>query len=129
MTNGALALTVKGSNRGKFQGAKSPPVLSFDHFGTWVQVAVVLDGDTKRITHYFNGRAVSEQIELPLAPPFRIGPAEVGNWNADEFPINDQEIWIRNFNGAMDEFCMFGRALTDAEIQELYLEGKPAAGY
>jgi hypothetical protein len=37
-------------------------------------------------------------------------------------------MWIRNFNGAMDEFCLFSRALSDREIQELYLEGKPEGG-
>jgi hypothetical protein len=126
--DGSLALTVKGSNRGNFQAVRSPPVLSPDRFGTWVQVAVVLDGNAKRVTHYFNGRAVSDQ-PLTLAPPFRIDTAELGNWNADEIAIDDDEMRIRNFNGAMDEFCMFSRALTDSEIQELYLEGKPEAGY
>lgn len=127
VNNGDLAVTVKGYNRGRFQASESPPLVSPDYFGTWIQVAVVLDGNAKRITHYFNGRAVREQ-PLVAALPFHIGTAELGNWNADGFPIDDHEMWIRNFNGAMDEFCLFSRALSDAEIQELYLEGKPEAG-
>jgi hypothetical protein len=102
-------------------------VLSPEFFGTWVQLAVVLDGNAKRVTHYFNGRAVKDQ-NLSVASPFRIGPAELGNWNADDFPIDDQEVWIRNFNGAMDEFCLFSRALSDGDIQDLYLAGKPEVG-
>jgi hypothetical protein len=128
VNNGALALTVKGSNRGNFQAAQSPPVLSQDRFGTWVQLAVVIDGNTKRVTHYLNGRAVSEQA-VSLNSPLHISGAELGNWNADEFPIDDHDVWIRNFNGAMDEFCMFSRALNDAEILDLYLAGKPESGY
>jgi hypothetical protein len=29
----------------------------------------------------------------------------------------------------MDEFCLFSRALTDSEILDLYLAGKPESGY
>jgi hypothetical protein len=127
VNNGDLALTIKGNKPGRFQAVESPPVLSPEYFGTWVQLTVVVDGKAKRITLYFNGRAVKEQALYP-DPPYRIGASELGNWNADEFPINDQEeMWIRNFNGAMDEFCLFSRALSDAEIMDLYLAGKPDA--
>jgi len=127
VNDGALALTVKGANRGYFQAVQSQPVLSPDMFGTWVQVAAVLNGRTKRATLYLNGRMVHEQ-QLTTTPPFHIGDAELGNWNPDAFPVDNQEMWIRNFNGAMDEFCLFSRALSDREIQELYLEGKPEGG-
>jgi hypothetical protein len=32
---------------------------------------------------------------------------------------------IRNLSGALDEFALFSRALSDAEIRRLYLDGKP----
>jgi hypothetical protein len=59
-----------------------------------------------------------------VAPPFRFGTAELRNWNAVGFPGNDPFL-IRNFSGVMDEFCLFGRALSDAEVQGLYADGKP----
>ena len=59
-----------------------------------------------------------------MQPPFRIGAAELGNWNGRGFPDNDP-FMIRNFSGAMDEFCMFNRALDTAEIRALYIQGKP----
>ena len=68
-------------------------------------------------------RPVSEK-PLKIDPPFRLGTAELGNWNARGFPANDPSL-IRNFSGAMDEFCLFRRALTDDEICELYSAGKP----
>ena len=53
-----------------------------------------------------------------------MGAAELGNWNAKGFP-EDDPFMIRNFSGAMDEFCLFSRALGSDEIRGLYAEGKP----
>ena len=69
------------------------------------------------------GLPVSEKL-LRLNPPFRIGAAELGNWNASGFPENDPS-HFRNFSGAMDEFCLFSRALSGDEVRALYSEGKP----
>jgi hypothetical protein len=50
--------------------------------------------------------------------------AELGNWNPKGFP-EDDPFMIRNFSGAMDEFCLFSRALDTEEIRTLYSDGKP----
>ena len=118
-----LGLTVIGQEPGKFQIVASPPVLSLAEFGMWLHLAVVLDGGGKRVVHYVNGQPVNEK-PLKIKPPFRIGPAELGNWNNRGFPDNDPSL-IRNFSGAMDEFCLFSRALNAAEIRALYSSGKP----
>src|SRR5439155_26959959 len=89
----------------------------------WVHLAVVLDGEAKRVLHYVNGRPVSEKV-LRMNPPFRIGAAELGNWSARGFLDNNPSL-IRNFSGAMDEFCLFSRSLNADEIRALYSEGKP----
>jgi hypothetical protein len=70
-----------------------------------------------------NGLPVSEKA-LKVNPPFRIGAAELGNWNANGF-LKDDPFMIRNFSGAMDEFCLFSRALNAGEIRALYSTGKP----
>ncbi len=121
--DGVLGLTVFGSDPGKFQILASPPVLSQDALGIWQHLAVVLDGKAKRVVHYLNGFPVSEH-PLKFGPPFRVGSAELGNWNARSGP-NPAPALIRNLSGAFDEFQLFGRALTDAEVRELYTEGKP----
>jgi hypothetical protein len=59
---------------------------------------------------------------LKVNPPFRVGAAELGNWNASGFRENDPSL-IRNFSGAMDEFCLFSRALNTDEIRNLYSAG------
>ena len=121
--DGVLGLTVIGPEPGKFQIVASPPVISLDQFGQWLHLAVVLDGDSRRVIHYLNGRPVSDK-PLKISPPFRIGTAELGNWNARGFPDGDPFL-IRNFSGAMDEFCLFRRALTEVELFALFSESKP----
>lgn len=124
--DGVLGLTVIGADPRDHQIVASPPVLTLDQFGLWLHLAVVLDGDAKRVTHFVNGRPVGERV-LRIDPPFRIGATELGNWNAKGFPGSDPFL-IRNFSGAMDEFLLFGRALEAGEIHELYADGEPQPG-
>jgi hypothetical protein len=121
--DGVLGLTVIGHETNQYQICASKPVLTLDQFGMWSHVAVVLDGTAKRAVHYVNGVPVGEKA-LKIKPPFRIGTAELGNWNAKGFP-KDDPFMIRNFSGAMDEFCLFSRALNADEIRSLHSAGKP----
>lgn len=120
--DGVLGLTVIGPG-GAHQIVTSPPVMTVEQFGVWTHLAVVLDGRARRVTHYVNGQAVSRH-EVRQGPPYRFGAAEVGNWNPVGFPGNDPFL-IRNFSGVMDEFCLFGRALGEAEVQALHADGRP----
>ena len=121
--DGVLATTVIGSEPRDFQICTSPPVLTLDQLGLWVHLAVVIDGREKRVAQYLNGVEVREHA-LKFRSPLRVGVAELGNWNAHGFPKNDP-FMIRNFSGAMDDFCLFSRALTQAEIRALHSVGKP----
>jgi hypothetical protein len=121
--DGVLGLTVIGPGSGNFQILASPPVLSLDKFGMWLHLAVVLDGKARQVVHYVNGEPVSRHA-LKLGPPFRLGSAELGNWNARSGP-NPAPSLIRNLSGSLDEFELFSRALSDADIRELYAKGKP----
>jgi hypothetical protein len=121
--DGVLDLGVQGQRPRDVQIFASPPVIGFDQFGQWVHLAAVIDGKHKRLTHYFNGVVVSQQ-DLRHPPPYRIGTAELGNWNPGDIP-NKPPSLIRHFSGAMDEFALFNRELSDAEIRALYSEGKP----
>ena len=121
--DGVLDLGVQGPHPRDVQIFASPPVIGFDQFGQWVHLATVIDGKRRKLTHYFNGLAVGEQ-ELRHPPPYHIGAAELGNWNPGEIS-NKPPFLIRHFSGAMDEFALFNRALSGAEIRALYSEGKP----
>ncbi len=120
--DGVLGLTVIGAGGGH-QILASPPVMAVDQFGIWTHLAVVLDGPARQVVHYVNGRPVSRHA-LRMEPPFRIGDAELGNWNARGFPGGDPFL-VRNFSGTMDEFCLFARALAPAEIDALHADGRP----
>jgi hypothetical protein len=50
--------------------------------------------------------------------------AELGNWNSPGGP-NPAPFLIRNLSGSLDEFDLFSRAVSDAEVRELYANGKP----
>lgn len=120
--DGVLGLTVIG-DRGNHQIIASPPVFTIDQFGLWTHLAVALDARARQVTHYVNGRPVSRHA-LRIAPPFHLGAAELGNWNAAGFPGHDPFL-IRSFSGAMDEFSLFNRVLAPAEIAALHAEGRP----
>ncbi len=121
--DGVLGLTVIGPASGKFQILASSPVLTVDKLGMWLHLAVVLDGKARQAVQYVNGFPVSHHT-LKLGPPFRLGSAELGNWNARSGP-NPAPSLIRNLSGSLDEFELFSRALSDAEVHKLYTEGKP----
>jgi hypothetical protein len=121
--DGVLGLTVFGPGYGKFQILATPPVLPLDTFGMWQHLAVVIDGKARRVVHFVNGLPVSSHT-LNLGPPFRLGSAELGNWNARGGP-NPAPSLIHNLSRSLDEFELFGRALSDAEIRGLYVKGKP----
>jgi hypothetical protein len=121
--DGALGLTVFGPGSGNFQILASPPVLTLEQFGMWLHLAAVLNGHARQVVHYVDGVPVaSEALKLP--PPYQLGSAELGNWN----PLSSSKpapVMVRNFSGSFDEFTLFSRALTDAEVHELYFQGKP----
>jgi hypothetical protein len=123
--DGVLGLTVFGPGSGNFQILATPPVLTLDQFGMWIHLAVVVDGVAKQVVHYVNGSPVSRHA-LKWGPPFRIGAAELGNWN-EQSESKPGPFLIRNLSGSLDEFQMFSRALVDAEVCELYVQGKPDA--
>lgn len=123
--DGVLGLTVFGPGSGNFQITASPPVITLDKFGMWLHVAAVLDGQARQVRHYVNGVPVSRHA-LKLGPPYRLGSAELGNWNARS-GRNLAPNLIRHLSGSLDEFALFSRALSDAEVRDLYAKGKPDA--
>lgn len=121
--DGVLGLTVIGPGFGNYQILASPPVVTLQKLGMWLHLAVVVDGPARQVDHFVNGIPVARQA-LKLGPPYRLGASELGNWNAKSGP-NPAPALIRNLSGALDEFTLFNRALSDAEVRELYATGKP----
>jgi hypothetical protein len=85
----------------------------------------VYDGSSRRVTHYLNGEVLSQEA-IPdeyLVTTIRIGDASLCNWG---LPERDQPRFaIRNLNGCLDEFHLFGAALSAEEVGRLYDAGRP----
>jgi ferric-dicitrate binding protein FerR (iron transport regulator) len=82
--------------------------------GRWVHLAFVYDSTTRTASFYVDGRP-DGVTTLADAPPARLGPARVGNWNAHD----------RKLSGRIDELVFVGRALSPDEIAGLFEAGVP----
>lgn len=129
MDDGRLFFSVKRRDAGKnFRDkhvAYSPPFWTPALSGKWIQVATVFDVELQTTTHYVNGEVLStdhlpEEMQVETV---RIGAASIGNWS--EPMREDPHFAVRNLNGAIDEFAIFGAALGADEIRSLHEQGRP----
>lgn len=114
---------ILGVNTGEVKNFFSPVVLEPTDLGRWIFLVTVYDHQKREVVHYLDGTPVSHhKIEKPV--PLVIGPAEIGNWRPQKHSGAHS---IRSLNGRLDEFAVFGRALSAAEISRLYQAGKPSS--
>lgn len=105
-----------------------PPVkataISNLDLGRWVCLASTYDSTTGTVTHYRDGRAIGTGT-FPLGLPVAFDSFSFGNWA--ESTVNDDvdAERFRNFVGCLDELAILARALSPAEIDQLYQIGKP----
>ena len=126
-TDGKLVLGVRGPR------TKDDPLLPHaDHleardaippggFGRWVHLAVVYDRPARQVTHYVDGRPVSQE-SIGFDIPLRVGDAELGNWNIAGYRNSTP---VRYFTGGIDEFMLFSRPLSEVEVGRLVARGRP----
>lgn len=99
----------------------SEPFWDQSKSGQWFHLCSVFDPKQRQVRHFVNGEKIHEQEIAAqfFIDKFRIGNAELGNWG-QPFRKNP---WfaIRNLNGRMDELVIFDAALSDDEIQQLFL--------
>lgn len=102
----------------------SKPVFTADSLGRWHHLAVAYDNQSGSVIQYFDGEEVSREISSLHQPgrPITFGPCEIGNWG---LPTDGHPFPIRNLNGAIDEFAIYGAALGADEIRNLYEKGRP----
>ena len=104
----------------------SPPIWTASLSGQWLMIATTYDVDARKVTHFLNGRAISEEAipEEYLVDKVTIGAASLCNWSEPVYRT-DAHFAVRNLNGSMDEFAFFAAALTPKEIEDIYEHGKP----
>lgn len=82
--------------------------------GRWVHLAAVYDSPLRLARFYLNGKS-DHEIVLKEANPARFGVVEIGNGEQVD----------RKLSGRIDELLLLGRAMSDAEIRQLYADGNP----
>lgn len=113
LSGGKIRLAVAvPSQKGPGDAYDTPVYFTPERFGSWVHLAVVVDPAAKEVRHFVNGTLLA-RLPLEDPSPLKIGNAELGNWNKVN---NTSNVNIRHLNGAIDEFALWDRALSDAEI-------------
>lgn len=95
---------------------ESPKVVTASDFGRWMHFATVIDGEQGVMKHFVNGEEVAS-APMKRRFPIPLGMANLGNFDSAVPEQNDGV--IRSFNGRIDEFALFTRALTAKEIAEM----------
>jgi hypothetical protein len=122
---GEMILGVRG--RGVNHNFYSDREIGFEDLGRWMFLATVFDPEKLEVRHLIDGRMISREdiTDLDKRLPLKFGAMEMGNYNppGTAGPKN-----IRNFNGRIDEFMLFKRALSNEELQNIFQVGRPDAG-
>lgn len=100
--------------------------IGFGDLGRWMFLATVFDPDKLEVRHLIDGRVVSREaiVGLDKRLPLQFGAMEMGNYNPPG-AVGSKN--IRNFNGQIDEFLLFNRALADDELKKIFQVGSPDA--
>jgi hypothetical protein len=117
--NGQLLLGVEAEPM-QSQEYLSGSVLRPTDLGRWMHIACVYDDEKLEVSHFIDGERVYT-YPITKRVPLRFGPVELGNWVPEDLK-NDR---IRNLNGRVDEFLLLDRSMTDDEIKDLYVSGRP----
>jgi len=113
------------------QRVASAPAISLEHLGQWVHLVSAVDFRTGRVEHYLDGKPVGAG-KLAQLVPGKLGSVELGNWGIGPETEHGRRLagggyLDRSFVGKFDEFALFSRALSAAEIHRLFVQGRVEA--
>jgi hypothetical protein len=120
-SNGTLELGVQGPNKKSNAHYEAYEAVMHDRLGQWIHLAAVYNGEGGYVAHFIDGQQIAH-LPLKFDIPIRLGDVELGNWNVATHR-NDSP--LRNFNGCIDEFVLYSRALTEPEIEQFHAFGRP----
>lgn len=96
----------------------------------WHHMAFVYDASTSTLTTYIDGQALTglskDATKLDgLSGPLNLNVANVSNlviggWNKHAGLDGPGDDWIKSFPGSLDQFRLYGKALSASEVQALY---------
>ncbi|GEP41696.1 LamG-like jellyroll fold domain-containing protein [Brevifollis gellanilyticus] len=112
---GKLRLGIAGRLGAHAHDYDTAAVFTPEIFGQWLHLATCIDPVAGEIRHYMNGKLMAREAR-DKSFPIRMTVAELGNWNNGQ---KNGNVAIRHFSGVMDEFMLFNRVLSEAEIAKL----------
>ncbi len=116
---GRLIWLVYGNGGTSYYGIQTAPVLATN---AWQFVTVTHDAGSQVSRIHINGVAVATSIYNE-----REGPTPIGSINSSSAPVRIGSIFSRSeegfWNGQIDEFSIFNRALSASEIQAIFNAG------
>lgn len=112
--SGIIQFHINDGRNQPVQTFDTQPVITRSDWNTWMMLTVVADAEKKTVSHYMDGRLVAS---FPWDEPetLKIHRATIGN----DTP-RQRKTGQRYFNGAMEQFLIYDRSLTNEEIQNLY---------
>lgn len=117
-TSATLKLGVKDQ---WLEGSFNKPL--FD--GNWHHMVYSYNNATAKMTYYFDGQEVTgltgTQTNGPANVEFsQITNVVLGGWNKHAGIAGPTDDWIRTYNGNLDQFRLYNKALSASEVQALF---------
>lgn len=109
------------------EGTFNKPV--FD--GNWHHIVYSYDQTTSKMTYYFDGTAVTgmtatqTDVKNGSSPRGAVNFSKAGKfilagWNKHVGAAGPTDDWIKTYSGNMDQFRLYGKALSASEVSALY---------
>lgn len=98
------------------QGQVWPKMLD----GSWHQLAISFDGVSGALRVYVDGSLLSQSSATAFAPQANFGGADSFTLGGPDDNAHTANGWMNSLSGNLDEFRVYNRTLTLAEIQALY---------
>jgi len=95
-----------------------PRIAGFET-GTWYHVAVVVNRSENTVTLYWNGLQLDTRPLASLGNIETVDPLAIGRWPNGSVP----------FSGLLDDFALWSRPLSSAEIGEIYSQGQQGKSF
>jgi hypothetical protein len=96
----------------------------------WHHMAFVYDETTSKLTTYVDGNALTGLSDAATKQAGLQGPLNmnvssvsglvIGGWNKNVGLSGPTDSWIHSFKGSLDQFRLYNKALSAAEIQQLF---------
>ena len=99
--------------------------------GNWHHLVYVYDETTSKMKYYFDGAEVTgltptqTDVKNGTSPRGAVDFSAatnliLGGWNRHGNVAGPTDDWVKSYTGLMDQFRMYNKALTAAEVQNLY---------